>query len=63
MVECFKKLNVKEREELFDVIDAFDYNLFRLANFEENGEMVQIMKHNMMDEKHFEMLAIPKEKA
>lgn len=63
MVECFKKLNVKEREELFDVIDAFDYHLFRLANFEENGEMVQIMKHNMMDEKHFEMLAIPKEKA
>lgn len=60
MVECYKRLNREEREELFDVIDGFGYDLFYLENFEADGEQRKIEKANMMDQRHFEMLALPK---
>jgi FkbM family methyltransferase len=63
MVECYKRLSGEERDELFDVIDGFGYDLFYLENFEADGERRQIQKENMMDQRHFEMLALPKKDA
>jgi FkbM family methyltransferase len=62
MIECYKRLDQKERDELFDVVTGFGYNLYYLENFEANGEKVLLEKKNMMDKKHFEMLAIPRDK-
>jgi FkbM family methyltransferase len=62
MIECYKRLNQEERNELFDVVDGFGYNLYRLENFEETGSKELLQKKNMTDKKHFEMLAIHKEK-
>lgn len=62
MIECYKKLNTEERHELFDVVDSFDYNLYYLENFEEDGKKIKLDKSNMTDSKHFEMLAIHKSK-
>ena len=58
LVECYKRLNRAERDELFDVISQHDYELFRLESFESGGTRTRILKDNMSDEKHFEMLAI-----
>jgi len=55
MVECYKKLNQKERDELFDVLEGFNYDLFYLEDFEAKNELRKILKENMNDEKHFEM--------
>lgn len=60
MVECYKRLSREERDELFDVIDGFGYDLFYLENFEADGEQRKIEKANMMDQRHFEMLALPR---
>lgn len=62
MVECYKRLDENERYELFDIIHAYGYNLYYLENFEETGNKVLVEKKNMTDHKHFEMLAIHKEK-
>ncbi len=62
MVECYKRLNGAERSDLYEAITQYGYQLFRLANFEENGARVPIEKDNMADEKHFEMLAIHPDK-
>lgn len=60
MIECYKRLNEEERNELFDVIDGFQYDLFYLENFEVDGEQVKIKKEDMFKQKHFEMLAMPR---
>jgi FkbM family methyltransferase len=62
IIECYKRLNEQERYELFDVVDGFGYNLYRLENFEESGGRELLRKKNMTDYKHFEMLAIHKDK-
>jgi FkbM family methyltransferase len=62
MIECYKRLDQNERDELFDVVTGFGYNLYYLENFEETGAKVLLEKKNMMDKKHFEMLAIHKDK-
>lgn len=62
MIECYKKLTMQERDELFDIVDGFGYQLFYLENFERDGKQVPIGKHQMNDQKHFEMLAIHKDK-
>lgn len=62
MVECYKKLSQEERDELYSVLDQNGYELYRLDNFEDNGEKVRIFKDNMSDEKHFEILGIHKER-
>jgi len=62
MIECYKRLDQNERNELFDVVTGFGYNLYYLENFEETGAKVLLEKKNMMDKKHFEMLAIHKDR-
>ncbi|MEX2483350.1 MAG: FkbM family methyltransferase [Brumimicrobium sp.] len=62
MVECYKKLNNQERDELFDVLDGYKYDLFYLEDFENKVELRQIHKSNMNDEKHFEILGLHRSK-
>lgn len=62
MIECYKRLTSDEREELFFIVDDNGYELYYLENFEVFNELKRIHKHNMADEKHFEMLAIHKTK-
>lgn len=63
MIECYKKLNNEERNELFDVVNSFGYNLYFLENFEEFNTLKKIEKENMTDIKHFEILAIHSSKS
>ncbi len=58
MVECYKRLDQNERHELFDIIHSHGYRLYYLENFEETGNKILVEKKNMMDRKHFEMMAI-----
>ena len=58
MVECYKRLDQNERLELFDIIDSHGYTLFYLENFEESGKKIRVERNNMMDRRHFEMMAI-----
>ncbi len=62
MIECFKRLNKEERNELFDIVDGFGYQLFHLENFELFDQLHKMQRHNMMDKRHFEILAIHKTK-
>ncbi|NBW38356.1 MAG: FkbM family methyltransferase [Cytophagia bacterium] len=61
MAECYKKLTLPEREELFDVISNNGYDLFYLEGFEENARKEKIERSNMNDRRHFEILAFPKQ--
>ncbi|GHV23280.1 hypothetical protein FACS1894174_08930 [Bacteroidia bacterium] len=58
IIECYKRLTFEERNKLYDLIDEFGYDLFYLENFEKNFEMKKIGKENMMDYRHFDMLAV-----
>jgi len=58
MVECYKRLNPEERNDLFGTISRFGYKLYRLENFESVDHLKLIQKENKTDEKHFEMLAV-----
>jgi FkbM family methyltransferase len=58
MVECYKRLDENERHELFDIIHGHGYTLFYLENFEESGNKIRVERGNMMDRRHFEMMAI-----
>ena len=60
MIECYKYLSQKERNELFDIIDGYGYKIYYLENFEETGTKISIDRSNMNDKKHFEILALPK---
>ena len=60
MIECYKRLSAAERDELFDVVDNYGYDLYYLENFEDGGERVKIEKEDMHKQKHFEMLALPR---
>ena len=62
MVECYKKLNNEERAELWTVVDELGYDLFKIDGFEASSidEKVKLELRNMNDEKHFEILAIPR---
>jgi FkbM family methyltransferase len=62
MVECYKRLDENERHELFDIINGHGYNLYYLENFEENGNKVLVERKNMTDRKHFEMLAVHRDR-
>lgn len=59
MVECYKRLDQAERFELFDIIHGHGYTLYYLENFEESGNKIPVERGNMMDRKHFEMMALP----
>ncbi len=58
MVECYKRLDQNERFELFDIITGHGYTLFYLENFEESGNKIPVERGNMMDRRHFEMMAL-----
>lgn len=62
MVECYKKLIQSERDELFEVLNDYGYDLFFLEDFEAKSELKQIHKNNMNDEKHFEILGLHRSK-
>ena len=59
MAECYKRLNQQEREELFDVITQFNYQLFYIEDFEAGSQKVALKRDDMMQREHFEMLALP----
>lgn len=58
LVECYKRLNVEERNELFDVITNLGYDLYRHEGFEKT-ENTKIARNEMMNHPHFDMIAIP----
>lgn len=58
MVECYKRLNQEERFDLFDTMHSQGYEIYRFKNFEDRGERKKLSKQDMLDEKHFEMLAL-----
>jgi FkbM family methyltransferase len=62
MVECYKRLTQEERDDLYDTISGFGYELYLLENFKMFHQLEKIEKHNMNDRKHFEMLAVHAEK-
>ena len=62
MIECYKKLTSEERDELFDITVGHGYTLYYLENFEDGGLKVEISRDQMNDKKHFEMLAIHKDR-
>jgi FkbM family methyltransferase len=62
MIECYKRLNLEEREELYDLIDGYGYQLYLLENFKIFEKLEKIDRTNMNDKKHFEMLAVHKSK-
>ena len=61
MVECYKKLNFDEREELFDVLHKKNYILYRIHDFETLSELKIITREDMHHTKHFEILALHNE--
>lgn len=58
MAECYKKLTIVEREELYDILNDYGYTLYYLENFESNSSKEKIKRSDMMLRKHFEILAI-----
>lgn len=56
--ECYKRLVLEERNQLFDLIAGFGYDLFFLDNFEQDCKMEKIEKKDMMKRKHFDIIAI-----
>jgi FkbM family methyltransferase len=62
MIECYNKLNVAERNDLFDVVSGFGYHLFYLDDFESYSELKEIKRENMSDWKHYEILALHESK-
>lgn len=59
MVECYKRLTQKEREELWDVIDGYGYHLHYTDDFEADNFSNKIERAHMMRRKHFDMVCIP----
>ena len=62
MVECYKQLDEKERHELFDVIASQGYNLYYIEKFDAGASKELLEKKNMTDRRHFEMLAIHRDR-
>lgn len=61
LVECYKRLTIDERHDLYDVITQLGYDLYYIAGFEKNAEKILLNAASMLDRKHFEMLALPKQ--
>lgn len=60
LLECYKRLTVDERVELYKVVIDMGYDLYYLDGHEENSKTIKINnKAEMNNWKHFEMLAIP----
>ena len=61
IAECFRELNNKERQELFDVLHDHAYEISH-HNIFDTSEPLAISRDDMMKWKHFDILAIPKKK-
>jgi hypothetical protein len=62
--ECNVFLTHKEREELFDVMSRFSYNLYKIVDAEDRASVFQgvgkpLSREDMHKEKHFDILAKP----
>lgn len=62
MIECYKKLNAEERQELYKVVDDHGYELYFLDDFNVHNELNRIYENTMDAQKHFEILAVHKAK-
>jgi len=62
LVECYKRLNTEERKDLFHTITSMGYQLFKIADFQKGTTYLPLYENGMMQEKHFEMLALPNSK-
>ncbi len=58
MVECYKRLNSSEREELFDILEKHQYTLYMLPNFNSLEKLSRLERIDMHKVKHFEILAL-----
>lgn len=56
IAECFRQLNQKERQELYDVLADHGYDIFQLNIFD-STRPVKINRNEMMKRKHFDILA------
>lgn len=60
--ECFIKLTKKERIELFNLIYDKTYSLYYIEDFIRGSQIIYLNQNDMMNWKHFDILATPKEK-
>jgi FkbM family methyltransferase len=58
--ECFRQLSKHQRDNLYHEIADKNYDLYYVEAFDENAEMKLLKEENMMDRKHFDVLAVPK---
>lgn len=59
LLECYKKLTIAEREDLFDTLATRGYTLYHNEGFEEDSTMIKLSRETMNNWKHYEMVAIP----
>ncbi len=62
LVECYKHLTLNERLDLLNTIEQHGYELYRLEDFTTLNNLVKLNKSNMTEKKHFEMLAVHRDK-
>jgi ribonuclease HII len=58
--ECFKQLSKQQRENLYHEVADKNYDLYYVEAFDEKAEKQLLKEENMMDRKHFDVLAVPK---
>jgi FkbM family methyltransferase len=57
--ECFKDLPKEERFALYDYIANKGYQINKMDDFEEDAAITPLKKENMIDWKHFDIIAYP----
>lgn len=62
VAECFGKLSKQERGELYDLLHSRGYIIYHFNDFEVDTEIKQIDREEMNKWKHFDFLAVHKEK-
>ena len=59
ITECFKKNDAEQRYEQFDLLAGHGYSMYYFSDFDENAEIIPIVKkEDMMRWKHFDLYAI-----
>jgi FkbM family methyltransferase len=61
ITECFGPSTSEEKFELFDILSQKEYSLYKLMGFMVQ-KLAKISRHNMMDKKTFDIIAVPIEK-
>jgi FkbM family methyltransferase len=59
LVECYKRLTIDERNDLYEVITRMGYALYYIEGFTKHTKREKLDAASMLDRKHFEMLAVP----